>query len=75
MTRPHTNPCPLCGADSRVIQTDRLLDRTIIRRRRCLDRERCGHIWYTKQPPETPIDRWLLQWRHGGKVIAIRPEP
>jgi hypothetical protein len=75
MTRRHLKPCPICGTDSKVVQTDYLPDGTVIRRRRCLDREGCGHLWYTQQPSETSIDLWRLSWLHGGRVVAIRPEP
>ncbi len=43
--------CPKCKAKTRILDTSRLIDTTLWRRRIC---KTCAHEFSTKEPPEKP---------------------
>lgn len=47
--------------------TNQLPDGTIIRRRKC---RACTYRWYTQQPAEIQISKFLLQWSNK-QIISI----
>ncbi len=63
-------PCPSCGADgqSEVVLSRQATGGTL-RRHRC----RCGHRWWTLQPPPVALESWRVRW--SDKEATVLPTP